>query len=168
MTEVKTQKISEEKQTTSAGAELTQAINYLTERQTNINRYSDKLSEALGKIDKAISDIKISRDFTFIDTEPFYTKTTSETDQEFSTIEKGFLTIQDGHLKLKYFKTAGGGYTQTEQWYVFQIPRLERKAIVQSGRLPKFLAYVAEQLAVAEQEYKQVSEVAEKMALAIQ
>lgn len=166
MTEVKTQ-ISEEKQITSAGAELKQAIEYLAERATTINRYSDKLSEALGKIDNAIYDIKISRDFTFTDTEPFYTTTTPETDREFATTEKGFLTIQDGRLKFKYFKTAGG-YTQTEQWNVFQISRLERKAIIQSGRLPKFLAYVAEQLAIAEQEYKQVAEIAEKMANAIQ
>ena len=160
MTEVKTQKLN------TAEAELKQTIAYLAKRATNINRYSDKLTEALGKIDNAIYDIKISRDFTFTDTEPFCTKTTQETDREFSTVEKGFLTIQDGRLKFKYFKTVGS-YTQIEVWNLFQIPRLERKAIVQSSRLPKFLADVAKQLAAVEQEYKQVYQIAQKMANAL-
>ncbi len=42
------------------------------------------------------------------------------------------------------------------------------KAIVKSGRLQKFLAYAASKIAEAEQEYKQVAEVAEKMAKAIE
>jgi hypothetical protein len=169
MMEVKTQKISEEKQnkSTTAGAELTQTINYITERQTNINRYSDKLSDALLKIDKAISNIKISRDFEFLDTEPFYTKEYKEDELE-SPTEAGYLLIKDGELKTKYYKYTIYNDGYEEEWNIQQLPRLERKAIIQSGRLIKFLTTVAEQLAVAEQEYKQVAEIAEKMANAIQ
>lgn len=166
MTEVKTQ-ISEEKQTTTAEAELTQTINYLIERQNNINRYSDKLSEALGKLDNAITGINISRDFTFEDTEPFITTKTGNDEEEFTTTEKGYLIIENSYLKIRYYKTTGT-YTRKEQWRIYQIPRSERKAIIQSGRLPKFLASVSQKLAEAEHEYKTVSEAAEKMAAALQ
>jgi hypothetical protein len=42
------------------------------------------------------------------------------------------------------------------------------KALVQSGRLPQFLAYAGQNLAEKEQEYKQVAEAAEKMAASLQ
>lgn len=167
MTEVKKQKISGENQALAPSAEakdLLGKIKYIQEKNENINRYSDKLSKALYTISQIIAKINISRDFAFLDTEPFCTTEINE----FET-EKGFLLLKNGNLETE-FQTTNVIYDMphVERWQFGSIPRKERKAIIQSGRLPKFLAHVAEQLEKADLEYNVVSEIAEKMAKAIQ
>jgi hypothetical protein len=166
-------KISAEAQIkTSAQAEadfsgIQQTLKYLSEREENLARYSDKMSKALYKIAEAINNLNISRDLVFVDTEPFIVN--KPENAEDNTVEKGYLYL-NGTLKAKFVKTFGeieDEYAKTEWWIFQSIPRRERKAIIQSGRLPKFLAYVAEKLAQTEQEYKIVAETAEKMASSV-
>jgi hypothetical protein len=105
----------------------------------------------------------------FVDVEPFIINGSESAED--NTIEKGYLYLS-GTLKTKFVKTYGSEevdeYAKTEYWMFQSIPRRERKAIIASGRLPKFLKLVAEKLAETEQEYKVVAECAEKMAQAIQ
>jgi hypothetical protein len=170
MTQNQNEKISAEAQTTTqppAEADfmgIQQTIKYLAERKENLARYSDKMSRELYKIAEAINNLNISRDLVFVDAIPFIIN--GPENAEDNTVEKGYLYL-NGTLKAKFVKTFGeieDEYAKTEYWMFQSIPRRERKAIIQSGRLPKFLAYVAEKLAQTEQEYKKVADVAEKMA----
>jgi uncharacterized caspase-like protein len=172
MCEKQNQKISAEAQTkTSAQAEadfsgIQQTITYLAEREANLARYSDKMSKALYQIAETVNNLKISRDLEFLDAEPFIINV----EEEDNIYEKGYLYI-NGTLKAKFVKTYGTKIedenAKTEYWIFQSIPRRERKAIIASGRLPKFLKLVAEKLAETEQEYKEVMDAAEKMAVSL-
>ena len=147
-----------------ATPQLQKTIKYLEERQTNLSRYSDKLSSALYAIANAIDDLNLSSDLYFIDTEPFCTREKDE-----FTTEKGYLQIYKGTLITHYAVLRYGylDYEKTEDRIFNSIPRSERKQIVASGRLPIFLAAVAEHMRETEEEYRKVAEAAEKMAASI-
>jgi uncharacterized coiled-coil protein SlyX len=190
MTEVKTQ-IGAEAQTTNqsttAGAELTQTIVYLAEREANLSKYSDKLRESLGKIANQFGSAdecvicgnrksagtaagngenygkhmsgahafkpKIVVSIRVQDTEPF---NADETDEAVKTL------VFDGTVQIGFGQ---GGFMQNRT--IDEVSRYTLKQLVKSGRLPKFLAYVAEKLQEAENEYKEVAEAAEKMAASL-
>jgi len=150
MTEVKTQKISEEKQTTTtAGAELTQTIAYIAEREANLAKYSDKLRNAVEKI--AVTVSKGTPGMVIMQETPFYVAA-DETEY--------FLHFDNDGLYVKKVKFGVNTFLP-----LVNCSRAAVKAMVPT--LPKFLAYVAEKLAEAEKEYKQVAEAAEKMAASL-
>jgi len=158
------QKSAEAQTKAEATPQLQKTIKYLEERQTNLSRYSDKLSSALYAIANAIDDLNLSSDLYFIDTEPFCTREKDE-----FTTEKGYLQIYKGSLITHYVSQNSGypDYEKTEDWIFNSIPRRERNAIIASGRLPIFLGAVAKQMQQTTEEYRKVAEAAEKMAASI-
>jgi len=174
-----------------AEAELIKTLNYIFEKEKNLSRYSDKLRRAWVKI----SDIfglkkycricgqsagvhpdkhpavtkygvhqfqpKIEISIDIIDEEPFYE------DEDLNT--KYYLAIIDHFLKIKdlpkdvdpnTLNYLSGGYA------MWNAPRYVLKQLTKSGRLPKFLRHVAKTLEKMEAEYREVSEIAEKLAKA--
>jgi hypothetical protein len=200
---------------------ITEIMKYLIERSESISRYSDKLREALERIEsqfgekrrcricgiyttsekdqliyanavidtnkpnaKAIVNKMIPHDELFSkyadilddanksyafhkfvpsidvdidikDTEPFFT----------IDDKKYYLAFRDHNLVCIIEREEEIENTESVH-YISSISREALKALVKSGRLIKFLNYVAEELKKKEQEFKEISEMAEKMAQA--
>lgn len=163
MTEVKIEKQN------SAEALINETLKYISERENNINKYTDKLNKALGIINQAIDNLKISRDLYFEDTCPFYVNSVAYEKAMNTVTEKGYLIIENGYLKLKFIQQESlSHYTACKVWHIYQVSRKERKALITSKRLTAFLKIVAAKLEETEKEYKDAAEIAEKMASAIQ
>jgi len=91
-----------------------------------------------------------------------------------------FLEFADGELRIAdlsdcYQETDGNWYpswlvpdNRSIYKHTYLASREELKTLVRSGRLPKFLALMAEKLRETEAEYGEVSELAERMAQAIE
>ena len=148
----------------SAEAELNQTIKYISLRNGNINRYTDKLNQEVGAILNAVESLKISRDITYTDIKPFVV---NMLDENYFVTEEGFLHLENGNVRMKFVRSNMDGEYKSEYWNYIQLPRRERKAIIASGRLPQFLLAVAAKLADEEKEYEKAAETATKMAAAI-
>ncbi|MEM2293185.1 MAG: hypothetical protein QXX41_07915 [Nitrososphaerota archaeon] len=163
-----------------SGSELVELLKYIQEREENLSRYSDKLRRSLVKISNAFG----SKDFCMIcdrlqryhtdvkdhefkakvyvsidvlDDEPFYTEY-----DEYGTFDY-YLAIR-GHeliiqVKVNREETICKGFGE--------VSRELLKALVKSKRLIPFLKKVADELERVGKEYKEVSEIAEKMASVI-
>jgi len=202
--------------------EITEIMKYLIERSQSISRYSDKLRDALEKIEsqfgekrrcrvcgiyttsekdqlvyanividtnkpnaKAIvnkmiphnelfskyADIlddankpyafhkftpSIDIDIDIKDTEPFF----------IIDDKKYYLAFRDHNL-VALIEREEEIENSEYVYYISSISREALKTLVKSGRLIKFLNYVAEELKKKEAEFKEVTEIAEKMAQAV-
>jgi hypothetical protein len=165
---------------------LQQTIVYLKEREANLEKYSDKLREQLQQIFEPYGSPfycrtcgeYISPDHEAVrghkpnphiyvsisplpDTEIFYVEP-EERDNGVCWLE---LDGADGLNIVSGYELGAGKWTCKPKGNRGWTPNREvLKALVQSGRLPKFLAHAAKILAEAEAEYQQVADIAEKMA----
>ena len=98
------------------------------------------------------------------DTLPFYTVEDDE------VIDEYYLAFRKHELAIVVWtRYKGESWTSSVRTYgVDQVSRECLKALVKSGRLLEFLKTVSEKLQKMSEEYKEVSEIAEKMAKAIE
>jgi hypothetical protein len=175
-----------------AEADLNQILVYIKEREETLTKYSDKLRQSLVKIanvfgrkdlcrlcrcyvdrhpirkigtdeilcEKPIPGIEVSIDVT--DDEPFYTLPATDTSPEI----KYYLAIRNHNLGWVDI-TYSGENPRNVCDFAHDASRELLKALVKSGRLIPFLQKVADELASKNQEYREVAEVAEKLAKAV-
>jgi len=205
--------------------DIKKIINYISEREANLSRYSDKLRKSVTAVANVFGDadecqvcgfsrlwgdhgkyrIRYSHQVT--DTLPekiqgLKVKVVSSNykkgrwaEGEYAFVEEvenqhkftpkvevsidfqdeiSFYQAEDGDTYFLAFKdhqlVANIVFSEYEADVreLAEISREALKALVRSGRLIDFLKLAAEKLAEAEQEYKQVAEVAEKLAKAVQ
>jgi len=183
-TEVKKGMTAEAKPTVAEAADLPQVLAYLQERERELSKYSDKLRESVkrvisvfgdsdecqvcGKHEEVYSegDIKNHEEATghkfvpkvyvsifVLDNEPFY------------TVEDFELRLALVNGKLVAWDSRGGEYNAKH--HIGNLAREHVKALVKSGRLIPFLQKVKQELDETTQEYRQVAQVAEKLADAL-
>jgi len=136
--------------------EIIKLFKYIREREENISRYSNKLRETLVQIANLFGlPPKIYVSVKVRDDEPFY-----EDENAYY-----FLEISFSELKIASKDKEKGIFN----WYFFfeGAEKEMLKELIKSKRLIPFLHKVAETLKEKEDEYKRVSEIAEKMAKAI-
>ena len=176
-----------------AEADLNQILAYIQDREETLSRYSDKLRRSLVKIadvfgrkdlcrlcgwyvskhptrktgtgeiycETPIPKIEVSVDI--IDDVHFEV----EEEGKYSPSTKYYLAIIE-HM-LGYVETYDDDRFRTSYLHYFsEAPRERLKVLVKSGRLIPFLRKVADVLDAKGEEYREVSEVAEKLAQAIQ
>jgi hypothetical protein len=169
---------------------ISEALAYIREREETLSRYSDKLRQSLAQIaqvfgnadycqrcdkwrgyhetekarrtwgacERFVPQIAVSIDI--VDDEPFHI----QPEDDISPKVKYYLAIRNH--KLGYTENVGT-YKNGEIVDFLRAPRELLKALVKSGRLIPFLQKVADTLQEKCEEYKQVAEVAEKLAKAI-
>ncbi len=136
----------------SIKAGMPELVSYIAERSNNIVRYSDKLSEALTKIDKYFEIIGPKTGVKFTDPEVFYTENTPN----------------EGKISYRLRVTKDWGlYASSDCEYIDSIliiraSRPMKKAAV--IRLPKFIQAYADAIKKLECEYEEVSEKAAQIA----
>jgi hypothetical protein len=161
---------------------LTEVIKYIAEREENLSNYSDKLRKNLIRISNLFGSPKecricsgehiAPRDHAFvpkiwvsldiIDSEPFY----EEEDE--TGKDSYYLQMYDSNLRIRIKRTYSDGEERFWDYrYFCDASRLVLKQLVKSGRLPKFLAHVAEVLQQKGEEYGEASDIAQKMADAV-
>jgi len=102
---------------------------------------------------------KIEVSIDIVDEQPFYE------DEE----NKYYLAIIDHELKISEIPVAISKPQMYKfTWPMWNAPRWLLKQLTKSGRLPHFLKYVAQKLEKMESEYREVAEIAEKLAKALQ
>lgn len=127
-------------------------VSYMNERAANLVRYSDKLSEALNKIDDYFEEIGPKAGIKFTDPDVFFTE----------------YKDQIGKIKYKLMVSKEWGlYASPDCEYIDAIlitegSRPMKKEAIK--RLPEFLRLYAESLERFEKEYEDISEKAEKIA----
>lgn len=140
---------------------------YIQERNDNINRFSDKLRTNLIEFADKIEN---KTGITITDTEPYLDETT-EGDIAHGFTTKSYLRLEpQGNLITVVINSMEDGdptTTKEKEWFFRHIPREDLKAIITSGRIPKFLRYAAAVLAEKEAEFEQVADIAEKINQAI-
>jgi len=85
-------------------------------------------------------------------------------DEESTYVTTATLAFEDGELVAVLESGYGANVDTTVTKPLSALSREQLKALVRSGRLPAFLAYAAERLREAGEEYGEVAEVAERMA----
>jgi hypothetical protein len=164
---------------------LIEIIKYIQEREENLNRYSDKLRQSLLRIAQVFGSVRecqICNIVHFWDQEydhefkPKIHISIDINDQEPFLVEEGeedkysyYLQFWDGNLRIRIKKLI---FTTNEErvwdWrYIDDASRYVLKQLVKSGRLPKFLEYVAQVLQEKGLEYGEAAEIASKMADAV-
>jgi hypothetical protein len=164
--------------------ELAEVIQYIAEREENLSRYSDKLRQNLVRISNLFGskmECRIcgeehvapgARDHDFvpkiyvsldiIDTEPFLVEEDEEGRDSY------YLQLWESKLRIRMKRLYSDGEERFWDWRYFDdASRFVLKQLVKSGRLPKFLSYVAQVLQEKGQEYGEAAEVAAKMADAV-
>jgi hypothetical protein len=137
-------------------------IKYLEEREKNLSKYSDKLRENVEKVWTKL-DGTLPADFLMRGKDFF-----SEEEEYFGEISWHLATLAETekwYAGIYVVKNYGTGEVQIS---IKDVSRKVLKALVSSGALIEFAKIAEETLAAAEQEYKQVADVAEKMAKAIE
>jgi hypothetical protein len=187
-----------------AEADFVGLIKYVSEREKNLSKYSDKLRISLQRVFDVFGNPEYcqicnstvnsgtatgegenkekhmggSHPFTpkiRVSEEIEDTEICIETSEDELNFERYRLVFSDGKLLLRGWRNCEIDATGVTVWFTEPEgtqrggtpSRAELKQLVRSGRLPKFLALVAEKLTAAEAEYAQVAEIAEKMAKAI-
>lgn len=133
-------------------AGMPELVTYINERAVNIIKYSDKLSEALKKIDKYFEIVGPKAGVKFTDSETFY----SENDANGDKISYRLRVSKDWGLY---------AYPDCEYHDTINIcdaSRAMKKETIK--RLPKFIQAYADALKKLELEYEDISEKAAKMA----
>jgi hypothetical protein len=174
--------------------DLNQILGYIQEREQTLSKYSDKLRKSLVKIADVFGNPqycqrcnkwveyhnqkwkdkpegkgvcgnfkpKIDVSINVIDDEPFLVEPENETAPEI----KYYLAIINHWLG---YVDVVGEYSNPSRVTAFdEAPRETLKALVKSGRLIPFLQKVADVLTAKGEEYREVAQVAEKMAQAVQ
>jgi hypothetical protein len=177
-----------------AEADLNKILGYIQDRERTLANYSDKLRQSLIKLSNVFGDTqycqrcnkwrvfhdqrwkdkpegkgvcdnfkpKIQVSINVIDDEPFLVEPENETAPEI----KYYLAIINHWLG---YVDVVGGYSDPSKVTAFdEAPRETLKALVKSGRLIPFLQKVADVLTAKGEEYREVTQVAEKMAQAVQ
>ncbi|HWQ19239.1 MAG TPA: hypothetical protein VN455_05620 [Methanotrichaceae archaeon] len=134
---------------------MPQLVQYINERSENIVRYSDKLSEALNKIDDYFEVIGPKAGIKFNDPENFF----EESKEQIGKIIYRLSVRKDWGL-----------YALSDCEYIDPVlianaSRAMKKAAVK--RLPEFVALYAESLKKYEQEYEEISKKAAQMAVVL-
>jgi hypothetical protein len=173
--------------------EISEILSYIQQREETLSRYSDKLRQSLAQISQVFGDAdycqrcgkwkghhgtkelrqtwgacerfepQISVSIDVIDDMPFKVE---EEQDEYALNTKYYLAIIKH--RLGYVETFDNDrFTPKTLAYFSNAPRELLKALVKSGRLIPFLQKVADVLAEKGEEYREVSEVAEKLAQAI-
>jgi len=174
--------------------EISEILSYIKLREETLSRYSDKLRQSLAQISQVFGDAdycqrcgkwrgyhgtkelrqtwgacerfepQISVSIDVIDDMPFKVE---EEQDEYAPNTKYYLAIIKH--RLGYVETYDNDRFRALDLHDFSdAPRELLKALVKSGRLIPFLQKVADILAEKGEEYREVSEVAEKLAQAIQ
>jgi len=145
-----------------AEADFVGLIKYISEREKGLSRYSDKLRQSLVAIDQHLQNMHIS--INVQDKEPF-----AEDDAQGDPLQL-YLYLGEGPRGFGGLWVYAAGYGSAFYGYKAfgDVKRLTLLQLVRSGRLPKFLALVAQNLAEAEAEYSEVATIAQKMAKAIE
>lgn len=145
-----------------AKADFSGIMKYLTEKEGNLAKYSDKLRESIltveAKLDSLIPSDFLMRGKAFWEEEDEYLGTVTYQIATLAEDEKWYA----GLYIVKSFSTGEIRTTFKES------SRRVLKALVQSGALLEFATIAAQKLAEAEKEYGQVAEAAEKMAKALE
>jgi hypothetical protein len=171
--------------------DLNQILGYIEQREETLSRYSDKLRQSLVKIanvfgrkdlcrlcgwwvdrhptrktgeivcEKPIPCIEVSIDIK--DDEPFYVQPATDIAPEI----KYYLAIRNHNLGWIYITYSGENPKHVCD-FAYDASRELLKALVKSGRLIPFLQKVADVLTAEGEEYREVAEVAEKLAKAVQ
>lgn len=156
-----------------AEADFVGLVKYISEREKGLSKYSDKLRTSLQRIFNIFGDsvncqvcdysapAEIHKSHAFVpkiqvsisvqDSE-YFARETGEIDVYYLCIAQSKMLIQNQYGNMHDACTA---------------PRWLLKQLVLSNRLPKFLQLVAQRLQEVEEEYAQVSQIAERMAQAI-
>jgi hypothetical protein len=175
-----------------AEADLNQILDYIQEREETLSRYSDKLRQSLIKIanifgrkdlcrycgwyvhehpthktgtgeifcQTPVPKIEVSIDI--VDDKHFH----EEVEDEYSPNTKYYLAIIEH--RLGYVETYDNDRFTPKYLLDFNgASREQLKALVKSGRLIPFLQKVADTLQGKSEEYREVAEVAEKLAKAV-
>ena len=204
--------------------EMMEVIKYLEERSENLRRYSRKLREAIGVIEKQFGkrnrcricglETKVDGEKRlvyanaviprlddlrkyqllneFVEHDILFSKYLDVLEDKYREKPHKFIPCIDVGIDLddeepfhvdenegkRYFLAFRGGelmcmildecYECEEYWKLSELRKNALKDLVKSGRLVKFLQYVAERLKEAEQDFREVSEIAEKMASALE
>jgi len=160
--------------------ELVELLKYIREREENLSRYSDKLRKSLIKISNAFG----SKDFCAI-CDRFQRYHKDFADHEFKQKiyvsidildDEPFFIEADEYDKIDYYLAFRGSKLviqvkvngkETIVKFFENVSRELLKALVKSKRLIAFLQKVADELERIGKEYKEVAEIAEKMASVI-
>jgi hypothetical protein len=173
-------------------ADLNQILGYIQEREETLSRYSDKLRQSIVKISDVFGSKVLCRYCGwYVNQHPTHKTGTGEIFCGTPTpkIEVSIDIVDDKHFmeeeqgeyspnikyylalikhRLGYIETYDNDrFTSKTLAYFSDAPRKLLKALVKSGRLIPFLQKVADVLAEKGEEYREVSEVAEKLAQAI-
>jgi len=169
--------------------DINKLLDYLRQREQNLSRYSDKLRQSLIKIASVFGPSnkcqncdwyvdrhptihagevicnkptpKISVSVDVIDDEPFYIETSEYAPGGMIDYKLAFQCHKLGYIEIY-------GQERSSLREFVSAPREVLKELIKSGRLIPFLEKVADTLANKCAEYKEVAEVAEKMAQAVQ
>ena len=174
-----------------AEADLNQILDYIQEREETLSRYSDKLRQSIVKIANVFGSKVLCRYCGwYVDEHPTHKTGTGEIFCRTPTprIEVSIDIVDDKH----FMEEEQDEYSPNTKYYLAIIkhklgyvesydndrftpktladfsdaPRELLKALVKSGRLIPFLQKVADTLQGKSEEYKEVAEVAEKLAKA--
>ena len=171
--------------------EISEILSYIEQREESLRRYSDKLRQSLVKIANIFGRNNYCRHcgrWEGYHANAQARKTWEACENFEPAIEVSINVTDDKHFyvepeddtspEIKYYLAILGhelGYVDVVEEYnahgrvttFQQAPRELLKALVKSGRLIPFLQKVADILAEKGEEYREVSEVAEKLAKAI-
>jgi hypothetical protein len=172
--------------------DLNQILGYIQEREKTLSRYSDKLRQGVVKISDVFGSKVLCRYCGWYVNEHPTHKTTGEIVCGTPTprIEVSIDIVDDKHFmeeeqdeyspNIKYYLALikhrlgyivtydNDRFTPKTVAYFSDAPRKLLKALVKSGRLIPFLQKVADTLQAKSEEYREVAEVAEKLAKAVQ
>lgn len=171
-------------------------IKYIQEREKNLSKYSDKLRESVVRIANVFGDSDFCQICGKNESHGNHAPTIQGRGQYAgNTYNAGGWHVFKPKLKLSFkiedeiiFFVDSNGLDcklllnqyglqvrvitcdgeEDVDYYFAQCSRETLKALVQSGRLPKFLALVAKRLAEAEKEYGEVASIAEKIAKSLE
>ena len=166
---------AEARQPSAEALEIDRTVEYLRERERQLSRYSNKLRSAVQRIANIFGDdrecqicghrkehpdhqqhefvpkVEISID-VYGDTFPDVNDTTSRL-----VITKDGLKLEDISDELR----------KCETWEIWQLPRESLKNIVKGNHIIRLFEIAKQKLDQTTEEYKQVSEIAEKLAGAL-
>lgn len=136
-----------------------ETMKYILERAENIKRYSDKLSEAIRKIDLYFDKIGSISGIGFLDSEIIFT----DHHNYFGKLEYrlGVSKYNDG-WGLVVAQICPSDDVMDKKLLAMEVKRPLKKEIIK--RLPEFMRLYSEELKKYEKEYEEISEIAAKFA----
>jgi hypothetical protein len=132
-------------------------LEYMQERAANIKNYSSKLTDTLKEIDGILDNILSCIPFNYVDETVLYKASGNDGYTTYNLkikANQGILVRVNSYDNYEY-----------DYMYVYEVSGFLQKLIVK--RLPDFLKEYSEFLEKKEAEYKEISEISEKMLDAI-